>query len=319
MKRSLRAMRTWRVPWSRAGDWSVSGVIAVPAPRGLGWRGWRGLLGRRTRLLILWLVGLALLLGGGWLWFRDSSFVAVQKVTVTGEGGPDAAAISSALESSARSMTTLDVQIARLYSAVSAYPVVESLRVTTQFPHGMVIHVVERLPVAVVIVAGHREAVSADGSLLHDLTPVPALPRVGLAVSPGGPRLSDPQTVEELAAVTAAPRPLRNRIIIVRLIAGPGLVATIRHGPAIYLGDATQLRAKWASATAVLADPGSAGATYIDVSDPRRPAAGATTSSTTASTSSQASSKSANGVASTDTQPPPSVKGSAWRIGSTSG
>jgi cell division protein FtsQ len=266
-------------------------------------------------MVILWLVVVALLLGGGWLWFRDSSFVAVQKVTVTGERGPDAAAISSALESSARSMTTLDVQTGRLYSAVSAYPVVRSLKVTAQFPHGMVIQVTERLPVAVVIVAGRREAVSADGSLLRDLTPVPALPRVGLAVSPGGPRLNDPQTVEELAAVTAAPGPIRNRIIIVRLIAGPGLVATIRNGPAIYLGDAAHLRAKWESATAVLADPGSAGATYIDVSDPRRPAAGATASGTTASTSSQASSKSSNGIASTDTQPPPSVKGSAWTVG----
>ena len=50
-------------------------------------------------------------------------------------------------------MTTLDVQTGRLYAAVSAYPVVRSLEVTTQFPHGMRIHVVERLPVAMVIVS----------------------------------------------------------------------------------------------------------------------------------------------------------------------
>jgi cell division protein FtsQ len=292
---------------------SASGVIAVPAPRGLRWRGWRGLVGRRTRLTILALLVVAVLGGGGWLWFRDSSFVAVQKVTVTGESGPDAAAISSALQSSARSMTTLDVQIARLYAAVAAYPVVQSLKVTTQFPHGMVIRVIERPPVAMVIVAGHREAVSADGSLLHDLTPAPALPRIGLAVPPGGPRLSDPQTLEELAAVTAAPRPIRARIVIMRLVAGPGLVASIRHGPAIYLGDATQLRAKWASAAAVMADPGSVGASYIDVSDPRRPAAGATASGTGYASSSQTSKKGSTTPSATDTQPPPSIKGSAWR------
>ena len=34
------------------------------------------------------------------------------------------------------------------------------------------------------------------------------------------------------------------------------------------------LDAKWDSATMVLADPSSAGASYIDVSDPSRPAAG---------------------------------------------
>lgn len=267
-------------------------------------------IGRRVRLLVLALVGAGLLLGGGWLWFRDSSFVAVQNVAVTGDRGPDAAAISSALSSAARSMTTLDVQIGRLYAAVSAYTVVQSLEVSTQFPHGMRIHVIERLPVALVIVAGRREAVAADGSLLHGLSPVPILPRLGLAVAPGGPRLADPQSVQELAAATAAPSPLRRRISMVRLVAGPGLVASLRHGPSIYLGDATGLRAKWAAAVAVLDDPGSAGAAYIDVSDPGRPAAGVlpTASTTLADRATKA-------VSLTDTRPPPSVKGSAWRPG----
>ena len=59
-------------------------------------------------------------------------------------------------------------------------------------------------------------------------------------------------------------------------VAGHGLVAQVRGGPSIYFGDATELpRAKWHPATAVLADPSSAGAAYIDVTDPVRPAAGA--------------------------------------------
>jgi cell division protein FtsQ len=249
-----------------------------------------------------------LLLGGGWLWLRDSSLVAVQRVTVTGERGPESGAIRSALVSAARSMTTFDVQTGRLYAAVSAYPVVKTLEVSTQFPHGMRIHVIERLPVAAVIVAGRREAVAADGSLLHGLATVPGLPRIALAVPPGGPDLTDPQALQELAAATAAPRALRPRITIIRLVAGPGLVATLRRGPAIYLGDATRLRAKWASAVAVLADPGSVGAAYIDVSDPRRPAAGAD-AAPAASIHGGSSSSGLSG----DSQPPPSVKGSAWR------
>jgi cell division protein FtsQ len=249
----------------------------------------------------------ALLLGGAWLWFRDSSFVSVHQVTITGERGPDAGEISTALASAARGMTTLDVQMGRLYAAVSAYPVVQSLEVTTQFPHGMRIHVVERLPVAMVIVAGRREAVAADGSLLHDLTHLPPLPRIALPVAPGGPRLSDPQAIQELSAATTAPRSFRSRISLIRLIAGPGLVATLRHGPPIYLGDGTELQAKWASAVAVLSDPGSVGAAYVDVSDPRRPAAGAQGVPAAGGTGGSAA------AASADVHPPPSVKGSAWK------
>jgi cell division protein FtsQ len=48
----------------------------------------------------------------------------------------------------------------------------------------------------------------------------------------------------------------------------------LRAGPALYFGGAHQLAAKWQSAVAVLANPSSAGAAYIDVSDPSRPAAG---------------------------------------------
>jgi cell division protein FtsQ len=261
-------------------------------------------------MIISVLVALALLLGGAWLWFRDSSLVAVQRVTVTGENGPDAEAIALALRSAARSMTTLDVQTDRLYAAVSAYPVVRSLEVTTQFPHGMRIHVVERLPVAMVIVAGRRTAVAGDGSLLHDLTQIPALPRIALPVAPGGPRLSEPQSVAELAVASAAPPALRPRIKLIRLVAGPGLEATLAQGPAIYLGDASELRTKWAAAMAVLGDPGSVGAAYVDVSDPRRPAAGAVPASS-ATTGGSGS----NAAFATDTKPPPSVKGSSWNPG----
>lgn len=226
-------------------------------------------------MALLAAVGVLLLLGGGWLWFRDSPLVSVEKVTVTGENGPDAAAIRAALVASARSMTTLDVQTNRLYAAVSAYPVVRSLRVTTQFPHGMRIRVLEELPVAQVVVGGRRIAVASDGTLLRDLASVPALPTIELAVPPGGPRLLAAGALEELRAARTAPPELRPRITAVAIVRGPGLLARLHDGPAVYLGDDRSLRAKWASAVAVLGDPGSAGAAYVDVTDPARPAAGA--------------------------------------------
>ena len=244
---------------------------------------------RRRRIALLATLVSGLALGGGWLWFRDSPLVAVQKVTVTGENGPDAGAIRSALVASARSMTTLDVQTDRLYAAVSAYPVVRSLRVTTQFPHGMRIRVLEELPVAQVVLGGRRIAVASDGTLLRDLASVPALPTIQLAAPPGGPRLVARSALQELHAARTAPRALLPRITLISVDRGPGLVVRLQDGPVVYLGEDRGLRAKWSAAVAVLGDPGSVGASYIDVTDPGRPAAGAVaqTPSGTASTAGQ--------------------------------
>src|SRR5581483_11912678 len=60
------------------------------------------------------LIVVGALLGGGWLWFRDSSLVTVKRVTVTGASGPDAAAIRRALVAAAQGMTTLDVSVDQL-------------------------------------------------------------------------------------------------------------------------------------------------------------------------------------------------------------
>jgi cell division protein FtsQ len=214
------------------------------------------------------------LLLGGWLWLRDSSLVAVTRVTVTGQSGPDAAAIRTALVGAARGMTTLDVSMSTLRTAVSPFPVVEDLRVSTQFPHGMRIRVIERLPVAVVSVGGRRIAVASDGTLLHDLAGASTLPVVPLTVPPGGPRLINP-ALQAINLLAAAPAQLLPRIGQVTTVQGHGLVAQIRGGPSVYFGLAADARAKWIAVTEVLADPGSAGATYIDVTDPVRPAAGA--------------------------------------------
>jgi cell division protein FtsQ len=157
---------------------------------------------------------------------------------------------------------------------VSPFPVVEDLRVSTQFPHGMRIRVIERLPVAVVSVGGRRIAVASDGTLLHDFAGASTLPVVPLTVPPGGPRLINP-ALQAINLLAAAPAQLLPRIGQVTTVQGHGLVAQIRGGPSIYFGLAADARAKWIAATEVLADPGSAGATYIDVTDPVRPAAGA--------------------------------------------
>ena len=71
---------------------------------------------RRLRSLHTLVLVLALLLVAwlGWLWYRGSSFVRVQRVTVTGLSGPDVPQIRNALSSAALEMTTLNVSIAKL-------------------------------------------------------------------------------------------------------------------------------------------------------------------------------------------------------------
>jgi cell division protein FtsQ len=129
----------------------------------------------RARVLIA-LLAAVVLIGGGWLWLRDSSLVAVKRVTIVGATGADASQVRSALVLAARDMTTLDVHVDQLKSAVAQFPAIKDLRVSTQFPHGMQIQVIEQIPVGVVVVDGRRIAVAGDGTLLHDVIPAPSLP-----------------------------------------------------------------------------------------------------------------------------------------------
>ena len=60
-------------------------------------------------------------------------------------------------------MTTLDFDVSKLKRSVEAYPYVHSLDVSTEFPHGVTIDVLEEVPVAVTSVAGRVTVVDADG------------------------------------------------------------------------------------------------------------------------------------------------------------
>ena len=215
------------------------------------------------------------LLFGAWLWLRDSSLVAANQVTISGEAGADAPAIRAALRAAARNMTTLDVQMGQLRTAVAPFPEVKRLRVSTSFPHRLVIEVIEQRPVAVVDVAGRQVPVASDGTLLRSTAVSSALPVIPLAVPPVGRHLNMGRAAKAVAVLAAAPFQLLSKISQVTSASGHGLVAQLRSGPAVYFGDTSQLRAKWLAATAVLADPSSAGASYIDVTVPSRPAAGA--------------------------------------------
>jgi cell division protein FtsQ len=271
----------------------------------------RRLAVRRPRArTVLACAALVAVLAGAWLWVRDSSLVSVDRVTVTGLSGPEAGPIRQVLVAAARKMTTLDVQMARLRRAVAPFTVVRDLKVSPEFPHGLRIHVALYVPVAAVTVNGRTIAVAGDGTLLRDLAASPSLPSVPLASAPAGRRLTDPAALGAVSVLAAAPSAILDRVSQVTTVSPHGTVAQIRGGPSLYFGDTTRLSAKWAAAAAVLADSGSAGASYIDVSDPERPAAGANASAGGAASSTGASPPSSTGASppsSTGASPPSST------------
>ncbi|MGH2872128.1 MAG: cell division protein FtsQ/DivIB [Solirubrobacteraceae bacterium] len=227
-------------------------------------------LGLRAAIVLALLAGLA---GGGWLWLRDSSLVAVQRVTIVGAGGSQGAEIRTALELAARNMTTLDLRLSALRAAVAPYPSVSHLRVTASFPHAIRIRVFERRSVAVLSALGTSVGVADDGTVLRNAPVQPSLPVIALAGVPAGPRVTG-IALSEVRLLAAAPRVLLAHVG--RAWSDPvhGLWVQLRSGPRIYFGGAGDLSAKWAAAAAVLAAPSSAGAPYIDVTVAARPAAG---------------------------------------------
>ena len=228
----------------------------------------------RARLLVLGLVVAAL--GALYLlWFRDSSFVQVQRVTVSGLTGTDAPRQRAALIAAATRMTTLHVDEGALRRALGAGATIEALRVSPDFPHGLHIDVVEKAPVAVLVYGHERVAAGAGGILLPAVRPIPRwLPVIDVGALPVHGRLGQGRASRLVAAAAAAPAPLRPRIERLRELPVKGLVAYIRSGPEVILGPPVELGFKWTAAAAILADPTSRGASYIDVRLPDRPVAG---------------------------------------------
>jgi cell division protein FtsQ len=258
----------------RTGRGRAGGAVAG----GAGTRG--GVAPGRRRLPRIGSRGLAAVLcvavamGCGWLWLRSSSLVRITQIRLSGVSGPDAGEIRATLIDTARQMTTLDLSVRRLESAVSSYSFVRGLRVSTGFPHAVEIRVREQVPTAVLYSGGARSVVDSDGQILAHASEA-GLPSVPVASMPSGGRLGPGGARDALAALAAAPYALLPHIQSATTTAAHGIVIQVRRGPQIYFGGATALRAKWEAALAVLGSASSQQADYVNVTDPNRPAAGA--------------------------------------------
>jgi cell division protein FtsQ len=238
----------------------------------------------RRRAIVLLLLALALLALYRF-WFRDSSFVRVQHVTVTGLTTKDAPRIRLALTSAARDMSTMDVNQAVLDSAVSSFPVVKAVVAQASFPHTLKVRVIEERPAAVLDVGGQHLLVAPDGSVLRGVATGHPLALIRSRGSVPQDTLTDRVPLSALHVAGAAPAELAGRITTITH-GKKGILVHLREGPLLIFGDDQRPLAKWSAAAAVLADPSSKGATYVDLRLPGRPIAGGLASETIAPLSS---------------------------------
>jgi cell division protein FtsQ len=218
----------------------------------------------------------ALVAGGYFAWFRNSSLVAVTRVEVSGLSSPDAPRIEEALTEAATSMTTLNVDQKLLDRAVAPFPTVISVSADPDLPHGLAIDVSERPPALIAEAKDESVPVGPDGVLLEGLElgdAADALPVLQVEELPGSGKLAG-DALEQAVVLGAAPAPLRPLIEGVAIAGERGVEVTMRGGIPIRFGSSELAARKWAAAAAVLADPKTETLTYVDVRVPERPALG---------------------------------------------
>lgn len=233
---------------------------------------WRVL---RRRLIVAGLV-LCALAAGYLFWFRSSSFVAIEDVTVKGaEAAPQ---IESALRGAAEGQSTLDFDMAALNAVVAGNPLVGDLAVEPDFPSGVLIDVELREP------AGYLDAegvvVAGDGTVLERTGERPeGVPSIELAGKGAGDAAleGDAAVGDALAAAKvlgAAPQALAEQVNEASSGGEYGVTVDIGPGLELRFGSPADAALKWRAAAAVLASPKFEGAAYLDLSVPKRPVAG---------------------------------------------
>jgi cell division protein FtsQ len=187
-------------------------------------------------LIVLVAIGI-----GGWVWLRDSSFVAVRDVQITGITASEGDRVRTALEESARQMTTLNVRQDILNSAVQPYSSVAELRVKADFPHKLSIQVVEQQPVAALAADSKRRVpVTGAGVVLRGVSAGRDLPSVTLDHLPAGPQVTDAKLLRALAVAGAAPPALRRKTEDLDFD-DRGVIAFMDSGPDLIFGTADDL------------------------------------------------------------------------------
>ncbi|MGI8524362.1 MAG: cell division protein FtsQ/DivIB [Nocardioides sp.] len=217
------------------------------------WRAWRYVAA--SVLLV------ALVVGGGWLFWFSSVFTVTQ-VGVQGEHHlSERQVLAAAQVPDGGHLASLD--LAAIATRVRALAPVRSVDVERHWPHGVAITITERTPVAVVSIGGQLRGMDAGGVVFRGYrTAPPGLPRVESSADANGAALAEAAKV-----VGAMPAGLLTRVDHVSVGSVDAISLVMRGGATVLWGSAEQSAEKAKVLVALLHQPGRG----YDVSVPSQP------------------------------------------------
>jgi cell division protein FtsQ len=229
---------------------------------------------RWPKVLGVGAVVVAVLAAGYMLWFRNSSFVAVEDVSISGMSGPEREPVEAALAEAAAEMTTLNLDEASLAASVAGFPTVIGVEADADFPHGLTVTVEDRPPVVLAAAGNQVVPVGGDGTLLAGVDAGDEkLPTIEVGELPAQGALTG-EGLEIARVMGAAPKSLRDLVESVSYEGPEGVEVMLEGEIPVYFGPGDHAAEKWTAAAAVLASPEIDTLTYVDVRVPERPALG---------------------------------------------
>lgn len=174
----------------------------------------------------------------------------------------------------------VDISPAAAERRIEALPWVATAKVQRRWPDTVVVSVTERVPVAIVGSGPSAAVVDRTGRVLTTVAADPSsasLPTVASAAGPVAPGSTVGAAARPgLAVAAAVPSTLAGQVRTIAVGSNGWVTATLASGVGVAFGPAAELRAKFESLAAVLADPTSdpTGPAVIDVTDPEEPTVG---------------------------------------------
>jgi cell division protein FtsQ len=210
----------------------VAGAAVVNATRRLRARRWAGRR-RALRPLLMLAVVIALVAGIGWV-ALNSSLLEVRQVTVEGTSRLSAQQVLNAAGvRRGESLFRLDPGV--IAARVARLPAVASVSVHREWPHGVLIAVVERTPVARVAVGSEAALVDRTGVAFATVPTPPA----GLVPLTLGAPLSAAGASDARAAVAiyeSLPLPVRRQVAGLRAPSPYDVSFSLRDGRTVVWG-----------------------------------------------------------------------------------
>lgn len=218
------------------------------------WLAWRYLL----------VIGLVLAIVGGGIyavWF--STWLAVEDIEVSGAQTVEPADIR-ARSGIDEGKPLVRVDLATAERRIGALAVVRSVSVTRQWPHGVLISIEERVPIAVVEIGGRLRGMDADGVVFRDYKKAPpGLPRVETAIGTTSAALKEAAEV-----ISALPQELSLLVDHVQVTTVDQISLVLKDGRTVFWGSAEESDTKAEVLATLLA---TVQADLYDVSVPSKP------------------------------------------------